>query len=180
MNPMDTPLHHWLLLLSLLLLSACSQVPELIRKAPVDNPMPAEVQQEEQRFIGSHIRWGGSIVQVENKQSESWIEVVGRRLGTNGKPVTGDTSLGRFIAVIPGFIEPTIYQKDRLLTVYGKVEKTITRTVGDYDYLYPVIMTVEHYLWEKEPPYYDYPPYWYDPWYRDPFWPYYPRYPYYW
>jgi len=157
------------------LLNACaSKIPQNIRTPPPDNPQFAEVHQDVLRFKQAKVRWGGTIARVENKASETWIEVVARDLEKSGRPIDNDFSPGRFIAVISGFLDPVVYKNGRDLTVAGHVEKQIQRKIDEYDYLFPLVRVNSHVLWQEIvllP--YDYYPYgFYDPWY-----PYY--YPYY-
>ncbi|MFL6646932.1 MAG: Slp family lipoprotein, partial [Sulfurifustaceae bacterium] len=136
--------------------------------------------------VGQRVRWGGRITGVENHANETWLDIVGRPLDSNGRPRSGDESLGRFIARVNGFLDPAIYAKGREVTVAGTVERTITRSIGDYPYPYVVVNADMTELWElrvERPVYYDpfYDPFWPTrmyPWYAPyPFYPY-PYWPY--
>ncbi len=155
------------------LLSGCAtQVPLPIKEPPPGNPTVAEVRQEPQRFTGTAIRWGGVITQVENKSDRTWVEMVSRELSTKGEPITGSRSEGRFIASFPGFIDPAVYHVGQRLTVAGTIKGEITRPIGEFPYIFPIIAVSTSFLWQAEPERvrYDPPP----PWYYDPWWPYYP------
>jgi hypothetical protein len=113
-----------LLAISLLLtLAACSTVPEPIRSEPLTSPGLAEVRSQPERFLGQPVRWGGSIVRVTNTPEESQIEVVSRPLHRDGEPRQVDHSDGRFIAIVPGFIDPAIYAAGRRITVTGTADR---------------------------------------------------------
>lgn len=160
------------------LLNGCSSnVPELIKMAPPGNIQVAEVQQAAGRFNHSQVRWGGTIIKVDNRKESTFIEVLARSLASEGKPDSGSDGQGRFMVKVKGFLDPEEYPKDRLLTVTGSVTQVIERSVGDYKYTYPVVEAEVYFLWPEEKDY----PYRY---YRDPFYdPWYPfgyRYPYYW
>ncbi len=167
-------------LLLMLLVSGCaSNIPELIRSAPPGDLRVEEVQQEKDaKYAGSEVRWGGSIISVRNEAQQTLIEVLSRPLSKDGKPQEESKSRGRFIARIPGFLEPEEYPKDRLLTVTGKVNEVIEQSVGTYPYPYPVVDVKAYHLWPEVK---DYPPHYYhDPFY-DPYfypYPYWRRYPY--
>ncbi|MDH3468243.1 MAG: Slp family lipoprotein [Gammaproteobacteria bacterium] len=156
--------------------SCASTVPEQIRNAPEDNPSVSEVRKEIDRFIDSNVRWGGDIASVENKANETWIEIVARDLYRSGRPLDNDYSPGRFIAIIPEFLDPVIYQSKRSMTVRGVVTKATTGMIDKYIYTYPVVQVDIHLLWEPlaQRERYHSPPYWYDPWY----YPYPGRHPY--
>lgn len=166
---------------ALLMLSGCaSQVPDLIRTAPAGDIRVDEVQQKEgDRFSGSEVRWGGHIISVHNQAESTLIEVLSRKLSKNGKPVSDSKSRGRFMARIPGFLEPQEYPKDRLLTVTGKMDEVMEQAVGSYPYPYPVVDVEAYHLW-PEVQSYSHRRYYYDPFY-DPYfypYPYWRRYPY--
>ncbi len=117
-------------------------------------------------FIGQRVRWGGTVVRVENRAQESVIEVVNRELDASARPIRLDRSGGRFMAVIRGFIDPVIYEAGRDITVIGTLEKIVSAPLGDFSYQYPLLQVESHKLWEKHLPRpYRRDPYGYDPWY---------------
>jgi outer membrane lipoprotein len=164
------------------LIAACAtNVPQEIREPPADNPNPDEVRKSPDDFLNRPVLWGGTIIKTENRPDSSRVTLLARNLSKSGRPQDGDDSPGRFIAIVPRFLDPQVYAKDRLLTVSGTVAGTEVETVGEFPYTYPIIKVAVHYLWPEEqdpfyypPPYYGYP--WrYDPWFYDPWWygPYY-------
>lgn len=173
--------HLILALVAGLALSGCaSPIPDLIKQAPPVDIRVEEAQQTPDAFIDSQVRWGGSIIQVENLENRTLIEVLSRRLFTDGKPDANSSSQGRFKIALPGFVEPASFPKDRMITVRGRVAQLVKGTVGSYRYPYPVVEPDGYYLWpeEREYRYRDtYDPFFY-PWYPYPYWGY--RHPYYW
>jgi len=166
-----------------LLLSACaSQIPQIIREAPADNPSLAQVREHAADYLGRQLRWGGTIIETGNRADATRLIVLGRPLSKDGKPGLTDDSAGRFIAIVPEFLDPKVYAPDRRVTVTGTLLRTEAGQVGEYPYTYPVVQAKAWYLWPKviERPYgYEDP--WYDPWYPWPWWhdPWYPyAYPY--
>jgi outer membrane lipoprotein len=167
----------WLVLI--LLMAACSSsIPVEIRQTLVNAPGVALVRGQPDSYLSQQVRWGGMILETENKQNSSWLTIIAFPLSDRGEPQTSARSPGRFIARVDEFLEPLVYGRDRLITVKGSFSKTEMLMVGEYPYLYPVIDVEHYYLWpvKQVPHYVDYPPYWrYDPWY----YPGYPwRYPY--
>ncbi|MBA1332420.1 membrane protein [Candidatus Endoriftia persephone str. Guaymas] len=168
------------LLLSLAIqLNGCaSPLPKAISQVPPTEIRVEEVRQQPERFLGSRVRWGGSIIQVENLPQHTLIELLSRPLSGNGKPDSSGRTQGRFLARIPGFLDPEEYPKERLLTISGTIAGTTQRTIGDYPYLYPLVESEIHHLWpdqreardwQNRDPFYDpwYP--WGSPWYRHPY-----------
>lgn len=161
-----------LLLMAILLISACSTVPKEIRQAPADNPRLTEVQADPDRHIGNQVRWGGTIIAVDNEATRTGVEIVARPLHRSGRPAETDRSLGRFIADFAGFVDPAIYAEGRDITIIGVVAGTEAGTIGDHDYHWPVIRVHEHMLWPQRPELRrGYPPRYY--YHHDPWYPYY-------
>jgi outer membrane lipoprotein len=175
------------ILLAALLAGCASPVPKVIRE-----PLPGEIGVAQARadldaHIGKRVRWGGSIVKVENRPKETVIELVSRPLGDRGRPRDTDRSGGRFLASFQGFLDPAIYAKGRELTVVGTLADSVSGAIGEHPYRFPLVRVESFYLWEPLPPPY---PYYYDPFWYDPFWdPFWPspwyrfrpwRYPYWW
>ena len=170
-----------ILLLTLLLGACASQVPQGIREAPADSPSLQQLLAQTSDYLGQQTRLGGTIVATENKQDATWLTVLGLPLYKSGAPRSSDDSDGRFIAIVPAFLDPQIYAPDRQVTVTGTLLRTETGKVGEYPYSYPVIQAEAWYLWPEqiEPPYGYYPyPGWYGPWYYGPGYPYGYGYPY--
>jgi outer membrane lipoprotein len=157
------------------LLGGCAtNVPEAVRAAPPGNPMVAEVRANPQQFVGTEVRWGGTIADVKNGKTDTEIEIVDRPLESSGRPLDTDKSGGRFIARIKGFLDPVVYGRGRDFTVTGTLAPPEKRSIGEYQYTFPVVDVRAYHMWEPllQRPYY------YDPfWYYDPWFPYYRPYP---
>ena len=152
-----------LLLAGCLGLAGCaSNIPVEIADAPEVTVSVAEARAEQSRHVGTQVRWGGAIAAVTNLESETLVEVVARNLDGSGRPREEDYSPGRFIARIPGFIDPTVYAAQREFTVFGTLEKPREGKIGEFAYRYPVVNVANHVLWDPrlEPN-----PYYYDPFY---------------
>lgn len=164
----------------LILFGCAATGPLPVSQTPVSQVPVAEVRADPSRFIGTEVRWGGVITQVENKTKDTWVEIVSRPLRRSGQPRESGGSSGRFIAVFEGFFDPVVYQKGLQLTVLGSITGQTKRSIGEHDYSFPMVSVTASYLWPEapDPDYYNYPPHW---WYYDP-WPYYrwPYPPYYW
>ncbi|MFC1749948.1 Slp family lipoprotein [Pseudomonadota bacterium] len=161
--------------IALILLSGCAaRVPAPINITPPTSLTVAQVQVDPTQHVGTQVRWGGEITQVENKTSHTWVEIVNRTLQKNGEPYRSGHSGGRFIASFPGFVDPKVYAKGKTITIVGSVEGGTRHPIGEYEYQFPIIAVTSSYLWpdENKEPQYIYP---LPPWYYDPWWPYYPR-----
>jgi len=174
---MTETLHISCLLSTLLLASCASQVPVNIRQAPPNNPLLDEVRDNAVSFQSRQVRWGGEILQLDNRENATVLSVLARPLSKDGEPRSTDSSQGRFIAHIPIFIDPKVYTMGREVTVRGTVAGIETRQVGEYPYTYVVVKATDWYLWPEAV---QYPADYYRWWYYDP-WIYHPwyGYPYY-
>lgn len=179
-NDMASFFRTLVLIVGMAVLCACTyNVPSAISTPPPNNPTVNEVRQNSESLIGHRVRWGGTIASVTNKESETWIEIVERELRRSGQPLDSDASAGRFLARIPGFFDPAIYDRGRQITVVGVIEKPMVKTIGEFSYLFPVVAVDGHQLWEPTPEtvYIEPLPYWYyRPWhpgyypYFRPYW----------
>jgi outer membrane lipoprotein len=167
---------------------ATVQVPRELIEAPVPDLSVGQVQAEPTRHLGQRVRWGGDILAVRNHAVVTEIEILARPLNDSGVPSAADTvGLGRFVAEIAGFVDPTAFPKDHRITVAGEVVRVETRRVGDYPYPYPVVAVRHHRTFAPpvpDPYWHRYPLYAPPPWgvwgYRGPWGPWYRPWPYYW
>ncbi len=152
------------------LLAGCaSHIPVEIRDDITEGSATINsVQSDFEAYEGRQVRWGGTIAAVENRENDTWIEVVARELNSWGEPLYSDVSSGRFLFRVDGFLDPAIYKVDREITVYGTIESRVVREIDDHPYNYVLVRAQSHYLWNDYeqrryawPYYYPYYPYYY-------------------
>lgn len=136
--------------------------------------------------MGEKARWGGKIVSVENKKDFSEIEVVFFPENRFGKPLTGQPSVGRFKAVVKGFVDPVVFEQGRLITIVGEIGAAQTGLIGEQEYNYPTLNALGYHMWKQSSeveinsfafaPFGYYAGYhrsffspWYDPWHFRPY-----------
>jgi outer membrane lipoprotein len=145
------------------LLAACSSnVPKGLGEKLPDAPSQRAVQAKPDRYEAHQVRWGGEILGVRNGASSTEVEIFGRPLSRSGEPLAGGGDGVRFIARVKGFLDPAEFQVNKRLAVRGRVAGTLTRPVGEFPYIYPVVDVDVYHLWPVyQPP----PPAWaHDPW----------------
>ncbi|MBD3653605.1 Slp family lipoprotein [Kangiella sp.] len=163
------------------LLAACANVPESIEFEEANRVDFAQVAQSPASYTGQEVRWGGIIARVENLEKDTLIEVVNLPLDRQARPVKDSQTGGRFIARVPGFLDPMIYQKGKEITLVGMLAEPMPGKVGKHEINFPVVDIRNHYLWKERPKreyvevYSVWDPYWF--YHRPYYWPYYYRYP---
>ena len=157
------------LLLALLLSACASQVPLIIREAPADSPSLAQSREHIVDYQGQQVRWGGTIIETVNRENTTWLTVLERPLFKDGEPRYTDDNGGRFIAIVPKFLDPKVYAPDRRATFTGTLVRTEPGKVGEHPFTYPVVQADGWYLWPRDAGWpYDYDdPWYYEPWYLD-------------
>jgi outer membrane lipoprotein len=135
------------LLFSTLLLAGCASAPKALQGefAPIE---PGQAARDGR--VAERVRWGGRVVQVEPLADRSCFEVVGIRVGSDGRPLARDDhSTGRFLACRAGFYDPAVFTPGREVTISGVIDGYETRKVGDYDYRYPRLAADVVFLWPE-------------------------------
>ncbi len=159
----------------LLFVGGCSLVPgELGERPPAETVASVrEAAAAPEAHRGESVFWGGEIAEVTNEAQRTLIEVFARPLDVAGAPLTGRQSNGRFLASFEGFRDPADFDEGKRLTVVGRLDGVLPRSIGDYEYPYPLVEVERHYLWpprrEVRPP----PgPFWFDPFWHPWYYPY--------
>lgn len=110
------------------------------------------------------VRWGGVIAEARPSRERTCFLVVDMPLDEVARPLRVDQSGGRFLACAQGFLDPSVYAPDRLLTVAGWLAGTSPEKVGGYEYEAPIVDAYTVHLWQPLPPAYPYAwgpgPYW--------------------
>ena len=145
--PLASPLAPSLVLASALALGGCaSAVPAVdgptLSVAEARAAVPAEPLE---------VRWGGTIAAVHNTaEGTTELEIVSRPLRAGGRPRTGDTTDGRFLAEIDAFLDPEIVKSGRDVTVTGRVAGRREGKIGETPYVYPVVEVDGYRYWKPE------------------------------
>lgn len=157
-----------------LLLDACSNLPLAIKNPPLFDISYTQAIQDIAKYRNAPVRWGGVIIDVENEQNFSLVQVLYYPLNGDGRPQTDQSNEGRFLIKSPEFLDPAVYTKNTEITVAGVLIGDLERTIGKKAMRLPLVLATTLYRW---------PVYVYDNYY-DSFGygynPYYGGYPYYW
>ncbi|MDD2659852.1 MAG: Slp family lipoprotein [Methylococcales bacterium] len=165
-----------LLLICILFLSACSNLPPAIEEPPLYDISYNEAARNIAQFKDAPVRWGGVIIDVENEQNFSLVQVLYYPLNSYGRPRTDKPNGGRFLIKSPEFLDPAVYTKDTEITVAGTLNGDVERKIGNKSLRLPMILAKVIHLWPANT-YSNYYGYGY-PYYG--YYGYYPYSPYYW
>ena len=102
-----------------------------------------------QRHTGERVRWGGTLVETQNLRDSTELTIVAYPLDRCGVPRRGGTPIGRFIAVVPGYLETADSHPGRALTATGLITGTREGQVGAAPYRYPLLSGAKVRLWPK-------------------------------
>ena len=145
----------YVLPLIFILLTACSNLPTAIQDPPAFDLGYQEAAMNITKYKNAPVRWGGTIVQVENEPNFSAIQVLSYPLGRYGRPDLDEPNQGRFVLKSPAFLDPGVYKKDTAITVAGVLQGDAERTVGNKTLRLPLVASTQLHLWEEV----DYYPY---------------------
>ena len=141
-----------LAVMAALLVTGCaaSPFPEALTRSVDRSLSVAQIRADPQAHRGARVILGGEILATAPKAGETEIEVLSRRLDSGDAPERSDSSSGRFLVRMPGFLDPAVYARGRRVTVLGTVAGAEARPVGELPYVYPVIAAERIKLWPKE------------------------------
>ncbi len=162
------------LLIICLLLNACSNLPTAIKNPPQYDISYTQAVGNIGNYKNAPVRWGGVIIDVENEQNFSLVQVLYYPLSSSGEPQADKSNEGRFVIKSSEFLDPAVYSKNTKITVAGMLIGDIERMVGKKTLRVPMVSATTIYLW----PTYEYSNY-YDG-FGYGYNPYYGGYPYYW
>lgn len=132
-------------LIAAALLAGCASTPEPLRR-PVADLTPRQAR--EVGNTGPEVRWGGRIVQTRSAGDRTCFELIGSALDRHRRPARMvDDGSGRFIACKAGYYDPTVFLRNRELTVVGRIDgfepaahgsgAPIPRVAADAVFLWP-------------------------------------------
>lgn len=135
---------------SLLALAACAPAP-IYKPAPDAVAVPPyQVAQSPERFANGQVIWGGRIVGVANLADHSEVEILAYPLDRSQRPKANDAGNGRFIAVMPGYVEPLDYPAGALITISGQLNGSRAGKVGQADYVFPLVQASQSHVWTAD------------------------------
>ncbi|MFH1136926.1 MAG: Slp family lipoprotein [Pseudomonadota bacterium] len=134
----------------------CAGCGSVISKEVRDQVNPdlafAEVVKNPENFQGEMVIFSGDIIDSVNTPAGTRLVVLQRPTDQLGRPISGDRSQGRFIALDGRYLDVAIFSPGRQVTVAGVLAAPETWPLGEIQYKYPVLDVKEIYLWHPYPP----------------------------
>jgi outer membrane lipoprotein len=131
-------------------IAACAPAP-IYKAAPSSvNATPQQVATSPANFRNMQVVWGGSVISVHNLADSSEIEMLAYPLDSSQRPRLKQPATGRFIAVMPGFVEPMDFPPDSLVTLRGTLDGTRSGEVGQAGYTFPLVHGEAMHRWTPE------------------------------
>ncbi|MCF6158771.1 MAG: hypothetical protein E3K32_09405 [wastewater metagenome] len=129
-----------------------------------------EVLKDPERYKGQTIILSGIVLEAKNTDEGTVLEILQTQADYRGEPEDIDRSRGRFLARYDGYLDTSVYERGRGVTIAGTIEGTRIQPLGEVEYIYPFIHVKEIYLWPARRMY-PYPYSYYDRyhWWRSPF-----------
>ncbi len=144
------PVRALLILLPAAALAACAPAPIYKTDSAVVTASPQQVASAPENFHGSEVIWGGRVVNVQNFPDHSEIEILDYPLDASQRPRVKQSAGGRFIAIVPGYVEPLDYPGGSLVTLRGRLEGTRSGSVGEAGYVFPLVRSDTIHRWTAE------------------------------
>ena len=152
----------WFLFISILFLHACSNLPANIKNPPSVDIQLHQALKNSSSFQNYPVRWGGTIIDVENEANETKMQILFYPLNYYGRPKLNKPSSGRFITVSKQFLDPAIYANGTSITVVGTLQGTLEKQIGKKIITVPIVSINSFHIWPQYPQNY-YSPYGYYP-----------------
>lgn len=133
-----------------LVLGACAPTPIYPTDASIAVATPQQVAATPDRYRNAQVIWGGRIVAVRNLPDRSEIEMLGYPLDSSQRPRLDQPAGGRFLALMPGYVESMDYPPGALMTLRGQIEGTHAGKVGEADYTFPIVRSENTHRWTPE------------------------------
>ena len=133
-------------------LTGCATAPPVpVEAARADLP-PFRVATME-NVPAESVVWGGSIVSVNNLADTTELEILSYPLDRKFRPVIRERTEGRFILVMPGYVEALDWPHGRFVTVRGRLRGVREGRIEESDYVYPILDVEDVHLWPRNFPY---------------------------
>jgi outer membrane lipoprotein len=125
-------------------------IPRQIRSQVTYHGSFSELRGNIDQHGGEVVMLGGKVIETQGSQTGSQISVLQLPLDRRGRPKDANQSEGRYLIRSGQFFDPAIYEKGTLVTVVGKLGGSEVRSIGGFQYDYPIVEAIEVKPWPRE------------------------------
>jgi outer membrane lipoprotein len=134
-----------------LALGGCASVQPAFESVPASRvPPPIEAARDTARFMDQPVLWGGMIVEVRNYEHHSEFEILAFPLDDKQRPMIDQRDQGRFIAIVPGYVEAANWPLGRYVSVIGNLTGDRRGAIRQAEYIYPEVDADKMHLWPRD------------------------------
>lgn len=133
-----------------LLLAACATAPLYAPEWADSAALPSAVAAAPERYQGARVIWGGSVIGVENLADHTEVELLAWPLDPAQRPRRDDVGAGRFIALLPGYVEALHYPAGAAVTLRGEIVGVRSARVGAAPYVFPLLQAEAAHVWAED------------------------------
>lgn len=131
-------------------LSGCVTQPAFVDPPASSAPLPYTVVEDPARWMNEPVLWGGMILEVENFERHTEIEMLAYPLDAKQAPRLELADEGRFIAVLPGYVEAKDYPLGRFVTLTGSISGERRGSLRNAPYVWPEVAVERVHLWPRD------------------------------
>lgn len=135
------------LLAAALALAGCVTRPVIQVPATLAPIQPFEAAAEPEHHIGADILWGGSILALENLEASTEVTILAYPLDRAQRPLPQLPTQGRFILVLPGYVERGDYPDGLFVSLNGRITGLREGQVGEHRYVFPLVQPDHVHRW---------------------------------
>ena len=135
------------LILISLLLGACSTLPPAFETEGVKRISYAQASEDAQSYKDTLVKWGGVIIDVNNEQNASLMQILFYPLDYYGRPEIDKPSAGDFIVKSSEILDPKNYAAGREVVVVGAIAGKTEPAVSSGNTGLPLIEAAAVHLW---------------------------------
>ena len=134
-----------------LALSACATVKPAFDTLPESHvPPPIEAATNTAHYLDQPVVWGGMIIEVRNFERHSEFEILAFPLDDKQRPMLEQRDHGRFIAIVPGYVEAQDWPMGRYVSLIGRITGDRRGAVRQVEYVYPEVDVDRMHLWPRD------------------------------
>ena len=131
-------------------LGACAVSPAFTALPPESAPAAHRVAEAPERWVDQPVVWGGMILEVRNYERHSEIELLAYPLDAKQRPMLELADQGRFIALLPGYVEGQDFPEGRFLSLIGRITGDRRGSLRNAPYTWPEVDVDQMHLWPRE------------------------------